>query len=486
MLDCLGLTLIYARNNNNIIGATQKFKSFIPWDAPNDLNFFNRITTYVDFCIGNKYNYLIVGRKTWDEMLLFFTSKKCPYRKVVILSRNIKLTYDVNFNLRVESNIIDAIKFINNAGDCNNIFVIGGAEIYDNAINTGLVTKIYDCLIDINLDFESQDITYKYLPESVTRKINQMNLINRSETEILVNNCMTKYTISKYESIPFELQYLNLLKQVMSNGIIRLGRNGNTKSINDVSIKINLQDGFPIVTVKRTFWKGIVEELLWMMRGHTNTKLLSNIGIKIWDGNSSKQYLESVGLNYEEGDIGPGYGFQMRHFGADYQNLTGVDLNVNVGQDQLLQCVHLLKTNPNNRRIIICLWNPSDTNKMALPPCHLLYQFTVTSGKLNCHLYQRSWDILLGWNTSTAALLTHIMAHFTGYDIGTLTHTICDVHIYETHLSHIDEIFNRIPYKLSQLKINCSVPKEITDYKFEDFTLENYLYHPVLKLNMVA
>jgi thymidylate synthase len=272
------------------------------------------------------------------------------------------------------------------------------------------------------------------------------------------------------ESEDFESQYLQLLNYIITKGSIVNTRNAITKSVKDVSFKIDLSVGFPILTVRKVFWRGIVEELLWMLKGSTDVKELQNKNIHIWDGNSSREYLDKYGFNcYPEGYIGPGYGYQFRHKNVD----------------QWLEVIKLIKNDPTSRRIIINLWDVDNIKNMALPPCHILYQFSVTEGKLNCHLYQRSWDIMCGWNTSTAALITHILANFTGLNVGTLTHTISDVHIYEKHIEQVKEILNRTPLSLPKLIIKNKRDK-VEDFIFEDFIFEDYQSHPSIKLEMIA
>jgi dihydrofolate reductase/thymidylate synthase len=465
----LGINLIYCVDTAGTIGVNNT----IPWDALDDMNYFHRTTTTINGIRGTMYNYLIMGRITFESMPAAMSN--CPYRKIIVLSSIMSMT--------------DALKVcLAHQHELNEIFVIGGVRAFVDAIGTGLVKKIHHCSLDVDcMQHLFKPCNVVCLPSVVIEKIVQMTQTNICSKYIAVkisgNELMVPYTVTVYESMPFELQYLELLKEVINHGTYKIGRNGATKSINDIRIKINLRDGFPISTLKRSFFRGIVCELLWMIRGETDAKILSNNGIKIWDGNSSREYLDAKGLDYREGDIGPGYGFQMRHFGGEY---LGCDVHPLTGTDQLADCIHAIKTNPNDRRIIISLWNPSMTNLMALPPCHLLYQFTVNNGQLNCHLYQRSWDILLGWNTSTAALLTHILAHFTGLQPGMLTHTICDLHVYDVHIDAINEMFNRIPYKLPQLRIHGDVPSNINDYEWSNFKLESYVHHPSIGLEMQA
>ena len=197
----------------------------------------------------------------------------------------------------------------------------------------------------------------------------------------------------------------------------------------------------------------------------SSVHLLQAKKIYIWDKNSSKEFLQSRNLPYEEGNIGPGYGYQFRKGSVDQWN----------------QCIRMIKEEPNSRRIIINLWNVADIDKMALPPCHLLYQFSVKNGKLNCHLYQRSWDIMLGWNTSTAGLMTHILAMITDLQVGTLTHTICDAHIYQDHMHGVDVMLSRIPKNLPILciKKKCN---NVADYEYKDFELIEYSPYENIKM----
>lgn len=285
-----------------------------------------------------------------------------------------------------------------------------------------------------------------------------------------------------------EQQYIELIKKIQDEGVWYR----NVKSVFGYQIKCNLADGFPIWTIKKTFWRGICEELFWMMRGSTDVSELQGRGVNIWNANSTESYLKSRNLNYAAGDIGPGYGFQMRHYGADY-----VDCKTDYtgkGIDQLAKCVDLLKNDPMSRRIIIDLWNPKQNDEMALPPCHMIYNFNVRlydsvingkRGVLNCHLFQRSWDVLLGWNTTTAALLTHLLATTCDYDIGILVHSITDAHIYKDHIDSgvVDVILSRDTRRLPKLTVN---KKPIDQYEFTDLTLTDYNPHPPIAIKMIS
>jgi thymidylate synthase len=233
---------------------------------------------------------------------------------------------------------------------------------------------------------------------------------------------------------------------------------------------------------------------MWMLRGQTDTKILEQKNVNIWKKNSTKEYLKQYGLPYAEGDIGPGYGFQMRHYGAEYIDCK-TDYT-NQGMDQLTECINLLNTNPLSRRIMIDLWNPADVHKQALPPCHCIYNFGVDlyaepidsmRGKLNCHLFQRSWDVLLGWNTTTAALLTYLLAHHCNLDPGIVVHSISNAHLYNEHIESgvVDKLLLRKPRLFP--KLNFLRRKEnIVDYEFEDLVIDGYYPSPAISANLVA
>ena len=250
-------------------------------------------------------------------------------------------------------------------------------------------------------------------------------------------------------------------------------------------MRFDLRNGqLPLLTTKRTFWRGVAEELLWFISGSTNAKLLQEKDIHIWDGNASKEFLEQRGLGHrEEGDLGPVYGFQWRHFGAEY-----VDMHADYtgqGVDQLAECIDKIKNNPEDRRILLSAWNPTALKDMALPPCHLLCQFYVdtTRNELSCHMYQRSADMGLGvpFNIASYALLTHLMAQVTGRKPGELVHTLGDAHVYLNHIEPLQEQLQRVPRPFPKLQINPD-KKNIDDFVYED--LKVFGYHPYKKISM--
>ncbi|XP_044749334.1 thymidylate synthase-like isoform X2 [Coccinella septempunctata] len=251
-------------------------------------------------------------------------------------------------------------------------------------------------------------------------------------------------------------------------------------------MRYSLRESFPLLTTKRVFWRGVVEELLWFIRGSTNALELRAKNVNIWDGNSTREYLDSVGLTDRiEGDLGPVYGFQWRHYGAEYKDMftdyTGQ------GIDQLENVIETLKSNPNDRRIIMCSWNPIDLPKMALPPCHCLVQFYVANNELSCMLYQRSADMGLGvpFNIASYALLTNMIAHITGLKPGEFIHTLGDSHVYLNHVEALKVQLQRKPRPFPILKIKRKIDK-LEDFTFEDFELIDYKPHPKIEMAMAV
>ena len=267
-------------------------------------------------------------------------------------------------------------------------------------------------------------------------------------------------------------QYLDLVNHVLEHGNEKSDRTGTgTKSVFGYQMRFDLSKGFPMVTTKKLHLKSIVHELLWFLKGDTNTKYLTDNGVRIWN-----EWAD------DNGDLGPVYGHQWRNWNSDEI-------------DQIKSVIHTLKTNPNSRRMLVSAWNPSvlpDTSKSfsenvangkaALPPCHAFFQFYVHQGKLSCQLYQRSADIFLGvpFNIASYALFTMMMAQVCGYEAGDFVHTFGDAHIYSNHLEQLELQRSREPHPLPKMILNPEV-KDIFDFTFEDFTLLDYNHHPHIK-----
>ena len=285
-----------------------------------------------------------------------------------------------------------------------------------------------------------------------------------------------------------ETQYLDLINKILTTGACKNDRTGTgTLSKFGAQMRFSLRDGvIPVLTTKRLFWRGIVEELLWFVSGCTDNYKLQEKNIHFWDDNGSRQFLDSLGFkDRAEGDLGPVYGFQWRHFGAKYidskTDYTGQ------GIDQLQNVINMIKDNPDSRRIILSAWNPADLSEMVLPPCHLLVQFYVAEGRLSCQLYQRSGDMGLGvpFNIASYSLLTHMIAKITGLETGEFVHTIGDAHVYNNHIIPLSEQLTRTPREFPTLKIKRDVTS-IDDFKFEDFELIGYSAYPNIKMSMAV
>lgn len=281
-------------------------------------------------------------------------------------------------------------------------------------------------------------------------------------------------------------QYLDLCKTVLEKGTTKGDRTGTgTISYFGHQARYDLADGFPLLTTKRVHLKSILHELIWFISGDTNIKYLVDNGVRIWNewpyeafkqsedynGETLDEYVELIKNSKtfadKHGDLGPVYGKQWRDFG---------------GVDQLAELIEQIKTNPNSRRLILNAWNPPEVPLMALPPCHLLFQFYVNDGKLSLQLYQRSGDVFLGvpFNIASYSILLLMVAQVTGLEPGEFIHTIGDAHIYENHLEQINTQLARNPYELPVLKLNKEV-KSIFDFKYDDFILENYSPHKAIK-----
>ena len=254
-------------------------------------------------------------------------------------------------------------------------------------------------------------------------------------------------------------QYLDLLRDVMDNGVDKMDRTGvGTRSVFGRQMRFDLNAGFPLLTTKKMHLKSIIYELLWFIKGDTNVKYLQDNGVRIWN-----EWAD------ENGNLGPVYGSQWRNWNGE-------------GIDQLSNVIETLKHNPNDRRMIVSAWNVSKIKDMKLPPCHMMFQFYVANEKLSCMLYQRSCDMFLGvpFNIASYALLTMMIAQVCGLKLGEFVHTLGDTHIYHNHFEQVREQLSRTPLPLPKMKINPDI-KNINDFKYEDFELEGYESYGVLK-----
>jgi thymidylate synthase len=288
-----------------------------------------------------------------------------------------------------------------------------------------------------------------------------------------------------------EYQYLNLIKKILDKGSWEETRNGRTQSIFGESMRFSLKNNqIPILTTKKTAYKTCLKELLWFIRGQTNNKILQDQGVHIWDGNSSREFLDSRGLTYPEGELGPIYGRQWRHWNAQVNQSTGERVEGSEGIDQLEQIITALKdpSQRTSRRLIMTAWNPSQLDLMTLPPCHVMSQFNVHDGnKLSCAMYQRSCDEACGtpFNIASYSFLTHLLAHHCGLEAHEFVYFKGNCHLYEEHIEAIKEQILREPFPFPTLTINKLKPN-INDYEVEDFEIHNYQHHPQIKFQMIA
>ena len=278
-----------------------------------------------------------------------------------------------------------------------------------------------------------------------------------------------------------ENNYLDFLNLVKKTGIKKTTRNGITYSHFAQLLKFDISDKFPLLTTKKMFFKGIVEELLWFLRGSVNSKELESKGVNIWKGNSSREFLDANGFhNYDEGYLGPIYGYQWRSFNGKVDQLK-----------YLLEEIQL----ENSRRILINAWNPCQLHEQALPPCHILYNFFKNNDEISCMMYMRSSDLFLGlpFNIASTALLTYIIAKVSGFKVKEIAISICDCHIYDEHIEPLNIQLERKPYDFPSINIkkeidnNLSIDEKIKwieELQFEDFELINYNFHPTIKAIM--
>jgi len=397
----------------------------------------------------------------------------------------------------VASSVAGALKALETREDVGDIFVIGGQRAYEEALAMDACQRIYMTRVgkDVECDafFPAFDET-QYAPVHVSKTMSHKELafdfvvydkksvvtLNRPSATLAAAGGVGKFLHEEYE-------YLSAIREIIEKGVSMEDRTGTgTRSMFGKMMRFDLRTSFPLLTTKRTFWRGVVEELLWFVRGDTNAKHLSEQGVKIWDANGSREFLDKRGLAHrEEGDLGPVYGFQWRHFGAKY-----VDMHMDYtgqGVDQLAECIRKIKEDPTDRRILLSAWNPADLNLMALPPCHMFCQFYVANGELSCLMYQRSCDMGLGvpFNIASYSLLTCMVAQVCGLKPGEFIHSMGNAHVYNNHIDPLQTQLDRTPRPFPVLRINPDV-KGIDDFKPSDFELVGYNPHGKIAMDMAV
>lgn len=450
----------------------------IPWKIKQDMSFFRKMTLSNDTFFKNV---VIMGRKTADSL-----DKPLDERINIVITSQEKYK-DGFIACKTLNDAFEYLKTITH----NKVFVIGGSVLFDEAINHHLCKNIYLNIIDQDYDCDikiSNDFTKKYI---LTDYSSEICFCKNQQKDIVLT-----YRCYGYQNVQ-EKKYHNMLKNIIDCGDKRATRNAVTYSSFGERLVFDLDNGFPLLTSKKMFFRGIFEELMFFLNGQTNTQILEDIKVNIWKGNTSEEFLKQNNKTHlVKYDMGPMYGFQWRHFGADYKDCY-TEYN-NQGVDQLKNVIDLLINDPYSRRIIMTTYNPSQAEEGVLYPCHgLTVQFYVEkNNKISLQMYQRSADSFLGvpFNIASYALLLHIIVNLVNnkgqknYVVGRLIMIFGDTHIYEQHIEHVEEQIKRSTYKFPTLIINKQL-NDITDLEtlqFSDIFINNYISHDSIKAAMIA
>lgn len=459
----MSLSLIVAiRSLDSAIG--RKDTNEMIWDCPEDLRFFREKT------VGDGNNAVIMGRKT-HQSINGLLPKRVNY---IVGSRFYKKLKGGRYYKSLEKAIFHAQK-----QNFDKIFIIGGGEIYKNVLENH-TSKLKDAWVTvISANKRLNENTLVYFDFFKFQKLFTVENCNRLST----NANVYYYKVLNLE----EKNYLKLVEKILDQGSERNDRTGvGTLAIFGERLEFDLEKGFPLLTTKKMGYKTILKELLWFLSGSTDARVLQRQNVHIWDGNSSRNFLDSRGLNHlPEGDIGALYGYQLRYFGANY-----VDCETDYtgqGFDQIKYVIDKIKNEPHSRRILFSAWNPADFDKMSIYPCHFSAQFFVDNGKLDCQMHQRSADIMLGvpFNIASYSFLTFMIAHLTGLTPGRLIITFGDTHIYKNHIEGAKEQIKRTPFLFPKLKIKRKIT-DIDDFKLEDFEITDYKCLSPIKLSMAV
>lgn len=471
-------------NGRFLIGQSNK----LPWGfIERDMKMFQRLTMGNSIG-GAKKNAIVMGSKTYASL----PKKPLPGRMNWVLSHETGFSWEQVREKAREMNPPE-------------IWVVGGAEIYNQCFRELPIRNMFVTFIE-NAD-DSQTPSDKLVVEngvffepdsSFVENLGRAKLVDESDIYYSQDELIRwKCQVRQYElPIHPEYQYLDQIHHIIQTGITKRDRTGvGTISNWGGMTRWNLRDGFPLLTTKKVFWKGVAEELLWFLQGRTDAKVLSQKGVRIWDANGSREFLDNLGLTHRrEGDLGPVYGFQWRHFNGEYIDADTFSTE-KPGVDQIRLTLDKLKKAPWDRRCLVVAWNPSALPDMALPPCHVLFQLQgVGSGtaedpmRLNCLFYQRSCDMGLGvpFNIASYALLTHIFAHILGWEVGELVHLMGDTHVYTNHVEPLKEQLKRNPLEFPKLRILCEPKGDPAEYQYSDFKIDNYKSHATIPMEMAV
>eukprot|EP00899_Mesostigma_viride_P015975 jgi/Mesvir1/24379/Mv11048-RA.4 len=486
-------------------------------------------------------NAVIMGRKTWDSIPPKF--RPLPGRLNIVLSTTLAPgglpgAPDVEVQPSLEG-ALAMLASDTRPGAIERVFVIGGGQLFREAMQSHLCEAVHltevtsascpggagvDASIPCDTFFPPVDAAEWQLWSSSSpvlengHRLSFLTYVRRgagggdaqapAATKADVENCPAAANAVRTDAgteapsqtalpeavLPPSLvarheehQYLDLIRRVIATGVERGDRTGTgTLSLFGCQMRFNLRKSFPLLTTKRVFWRGVSEELLWFISGDTSAKTLQDKGIKIWDGNGSREYLDSIGLtDREAGDLGPVYGFQWRHFGARYTNMHA-DYK-GQGVDQLAEVIAKIRSNPTDRRLVISAWNPADLQLMALPPCHMFCQFYVAHGELSCQMYQRSCDLGLGvpFNIASYSLLTCLIAHVCDLVPGDFVHVLGDAHVYLNHVDALKQQLQNAPRPFPTLRIKTDT-RDIDAITFQDLELSDYNPHGKIAMKMAV
>lgn len=487
------------------------YDNSIPWHLKEDLQMFKEKTSLPSSVCKS---IVIMGRKTWESIPVKF--RPLSNRINYVVSNNNSLEFKQSIEQYQDSLVVnDLDKLLVQLDNTPNInvWIIGGSMIYNKALSSGLVTEIH--VTEIYSD-PSKKQTYEcsvFFPEIHSSNYSiantssiQKSICKQSNNPIYyryitykrndIFGCDTSYVNLNNSSINLwksnEQQYLDILREILEEGQETIDRTGvGTLSVFGRQFKYDLSEGLPVLTTKRIFLRAVFEELMLYLSGKTDNKILQEKKIHIWDGNTSREFLDSRGLNsYPEGDMGETYGYNFRNFGGDYENCD-VGVSKQDGFDQLEYAINLIRNDPHSRRIIINLWNPKTLHKAALPSCLCQYQFYVNTKKktLDLQIYIRSSDFFLAnnWNTCTGAFFVYMICNLEDIDLspGILTVVTGDTHIYKTHIEGVKENLLRKPRPQPIIEFNEKKTK-LEDYSWEDFNIIGYLPQKNIKAEMAV
>lgn len=462
--------LILCKDTNKIIGINNELYIKIR----KDMEYFTKITTKQ---YSNKENIIVMGYNTWNSIPLNYRPLK--NRKNIVITRNHNLEFnDIDTFVTIDNFIEWYQKNISNYG---NVFIIGGEKIYNEFMNkySDMISKLYIT----EVENKYIDISKIENVKTFNHDLHNFKLINSEklssegyEYDFGLESKLLKeftYSFNEFKNIKHinieEDNYLNVMNDILNPENIKNSRNSEVYSKFGIRMEFDLTETFPLLTTKRVGWKTILRELLWFISGSTDNKKLIKNKVNIWTQNADDYNTKS---NYNDGDLGPVYGFQWRHFGATY---NGCSENYdNKGIDQLKYIIDEIKSNPSSRRLILSSWNPVDIPNMALPPCHVLVQFNIQDTFIDCQLYQRSGDMFLGvpFNIASYGFLLHIVGSLTNYKPRKLIHIIGDAHIYKSHYNAVKEQLSRTSLGFPVLKVKKM--DDIDKINEDMFSIHNY------------